>query len=86
MLATIAGGTHFPGGRPLDSPQAKLRSPLRYSFTLNEVTELSTTEYAERPLAEFTPDARRGRRAVHTYNWIPGVELIVQRRTPPKKV
>jgi hypothetical protein len=74
------GRTHFPGGRPADSPQPKLRSRLRYSFTLNEVPKLSTTECAERPLAEFTPDALMGLRAVHSYNWIPGVELIVQRR------
>ena len=74
------GGGHFPDGRTVDSPQPKLRSRLRYRVILNEVSKLSTTEYAERPLAEFTPDALKGRRAVHTYNWIPGVELIVQRR------
>jgi len=79
------GGTHFPGGRPVDSPQPKLRPRLRYSFTLNEVTKLSTTECAERPLAEFTPDALKGLRAVHSYNWIPGVELIVQRRHRSKR-
>jgi hypothetical protein len=28
-----------------------------YSLTLNEVTKLSTAEYAESPLVEFTPDA-----------------------------
>jgi hypothetical protein len=28
-----------------------------YSLTLNGVTKLSTTKYAESPLAEFTPDA-----------------------------
>jgi hypothetical protein len=44
------------------------------------VTKLSTTEYAERPVAEFTPDALKAVRAAHTYNRIPGVELIVQRR------
>jgi len=54
---------------------------------LNEVTKLSTTEYAERPLAEFTADAVKGLRAVHTYNWIPGVELIDgAKATPLKKV
>ena len=58
-----------------------------YSFTLNEVTKLSTTEYAERPLAEFTPDAVEELRAVHTYSWIPGVEVIDgAKATPLKKV
>jgi hypothetical protein len=61
-------------------PSRQLRSRLRYSFTLNEVTKLSTAEGAERPLAEFPPEALMGLRALHSYNWIPGVELIVQRR------
>ena len=74
IRATIAGQGAFPGGRPVDSPQPKLRARLRYSFTLNEVTKLSTTECAERPLAEFTPDALMGLRpAVHSYNWTPGL-------------
>jgi hypothetical protein len=47
---------------------------------VNEVTKLSTTACAERPVAEFTLDALMGLRAVHSYNWIPGVELILQRR------
>jgi hypothetical protein len=80
MLATIAGQDAFSGRETACSAQPKLRSRLRYSFTLNEVTKRSTTECAERPLAEFTPDALMGLRAEHRYNWIPGVELIVQRR------
>jgi hypothetical protein len=44
------------------------------------VTKLSTTEGAERRLAEFPPQALMGLRAARSYNWIPGVELIVQRR------
>ena len=46
-----------------------------YSFTLNEITKLSTTEYAERPIREFKPDPLKVQ-AIHTYNWIAGVEVI----------
>lgn len=47
-----------------------------YSFTLNEITELSPETYSERPIREFRPDTLKGIRATHTYNWIEGVELI----------
>src|SRR5260370_31351654 len=41
-----------------DWPQPKLRSRLRVQhLPLNGVTKLSTTKYAESPLAQFTPDA-----------------------------
>src|SRR5216684_3478183 len=40
-----------------DWPQPKLRSRLRVPPHPNGVTKLSTTNYAESPLAEFTPDA-----------------------------
>ena len=53
-----------------------------YSFTLNEVTKLSTAEYSERPLKEFRPEAIN-MRAMHTYNWIPGVEIIDGARETP---
>jgi len=46
-----------------------------YSFTLNQVTTLSPTEYKEVPLREFTPECV-GVDAVHTYNAIPGIEVI----------
>ena len=46
-----------------------------YSFTLNKVTKLSAWEYAERPIKEFRPISF-GVQATHTYNWIPGVEII----------
>jgi len=75
------GGTHFPGGRPVDSP-CQSSAPV-YGTASHD--QLFTTECAERPLAEFTPDALKGLRAVHSYNWIPGVELIVQRRRRSKR-
>jgi hypothetical protein len=46
-----------------------------YSFTLNEITRLSTTQYAERPIREFRPEALN-MQATHTYNWVLGVEII----------
>jgi hypothetical protein len=46
-----------------------------YSFSFNEVTALSTTQYAERPLREYKPESVH-LEAMHTYNWIPGVEVI----------
>jgi hypothetical protein len=47
-----------------------------YSFTLNEVTELSTEQYSERSLRSVTPEFWKGLRAVHTYNWVRNIELI----------
>ena len=53
-----------------------------HSLTLNGVTKLSTTKYAESPLAQFTPDAVNCGRC-KTYNWISGVELSDGRKTTP---
>ena len=53
-----------------------------YSFTLNEITRLSTTEYAERPLLECRPETL-SMQATHTYNWIHGVEMIDGARMTP---
>ena len=46
-----------------------------YSFSFNEVTKLSPTEYEEHALREYKPE-RLGVQGTHTYNWIPGVEVI----------
>jgi hypothetical protein len=46
-----------------------------YSFTLNEITGLSTEEYSERALRECRPETL-DLQATHTYNWLPGVEII----------
>ena len=47
-----------------------------YSFSLNEVSELSTERYSERTLRTVTPEFWKGLSAVHTYNWVRNVELI----------
>ena len=83
VLATIAGRDAFSGRDRLIRPNHSSAPVRGYSFTLNEVTKLSTTEYAGRPLAEFTPGCANGLRAVHT--WIPGAELIDGAKTTPLK-
>jgi len=42
------------------APRRRSAPVYGYSLTLNEVTQLSATEYAESPGAEFTPDAVEG--------------------------
>jgi hypothetical protein len=59
------------------------RSSGGYSITLNEVTELSKQQYAERPLMTVTPDHWAGIAGVHTYYCAGPVELI-DGRTPIK--
>lgn len=46
-----------------------------YSFSLNEITKLSPTEYEELSLREYKPEVL-GVKAMHTYNWIPGVDVV----------
>ncbi len=62
-------------GRRLIRPSQNCSRVYGYSFTLNEVTTLSTSQYAERPLREFRPEGW-GVQAMHTYNRIPGAEMI----------
>jgi hypothetical protein len=47
-----------------------------YSFTLNEIVELSTEHYAERPLKTVEPHFQKDLCATHTYNWSKDVEVI----------
>jgi hypothetical protein len=75
-------GRIFQAGARLIRPSQNCSPVYGYSFSLNEVTRLSTTEYAERTLAEFRPEALKVR-AVHTYNWIPGVEVIDGAKATP---
>ena len=52
-------------------------SPLYgYSFSLNEIVELSRDRYSERLLRTITPEYWQGLCAVHTYNRVGGIELI----------
>jgi hypothetical protein len=53
-----------------------------YSFTLNEITSLSTAEYSERALREFRPETLN-MQATHTYNWLPGIEIIDGAKVTP---
>lgn len=46
-----------------------------YSFSLNEITKLSPAEYEEHALREYKPEGLEVK-AMHTYNWIPGIEMI----------
>lgn len=54
-----------------------------YSFSLNEITSLSTTQYRERTIREFRPEALN-MEATHTYNWITGLEIIDGARMTPR--
>ena len=47
-----------------------------YSITFNEITELSTRQYSERPLKTITPEAWAGLAGIHTYNRAGNVEFI----------
>ncbi len=70
-----AGRVFFDGKRWIRPSQSS--SPVYgYSFTLNEIRLLSTTEYAETALREVRPEVLGEIKATHTYNWIPGVEVI----------
>src|SRR5215469_408668 len=70
-----AGRVFFDGKRWIRPSQNS--SPVYgHSFTLNEIGMVSTTGYAEQAMREFQPEVLDGIRATHTYNWIPGVELI----------
>jgi len=75
-------GRIFQAGTRLIRPSQSGCPFYGYSFSLNEVTRLSTTEYAERTLAEFTPEMLKVQ-AIHTYNWIPGVEVIDGAKVTP---
>ncbi len=69
-----AGRIVLAGGRFI-RPSQSCTPVYGYSFTLNEITRLSISEYSERPLREFQPEMLAVQ-AMHTYNWIPGIEVI----------
>lgn len=50
-----------------------------YSFAFNEIVRLSDSEYQERLVCDFLPE-RLGVDATHTYNWVPGLEVIDGRK------
>jgi hypothetical protein len=76
------GGRIFWTGTRFIRPSQSCAGLYGYSFTLNEITSLSTSQYAEWPIREFRPEALN-MEATHTYNWIPGVEIIDGARMTP---
>ena len=54
-----------------------------YSFSFNEITELSEERYSERPFLTVTPDVWKGFCGVHTYNRLGNIELIDGQKTAP---
>ena len=54
-----------------------------YSFSFNEITELSKDRYSERTSLTVTPEVWKGIRGVHTYNWLGNIELIDGQKTTP---
>ena len=69
-------GRVFPYGAGFIRPSQSGCPIYGYSFTLNEITELSKDRYAERPLQTVTSDLFKGLHGVHTYNWVRNIELI----------
>jgi len=77
-----AGRVFFDGKRWI-RPSQSCSPVYGYSFTLNEICTVSTAGYAEQALREFHPEVLGRVTATHTYNWLPGVELIDGRVTTP---
>ncbi len=76
-----AGRVFRTGGRLIRPSQS--RCPIYgYSFSLNEISALSPTEYSERVLTTVTPEYWKGFCSVHTYNrsgtmeWIDGARMM----------
>ncbi|PYV54171.1 MAG: hypothetical protein DMG97_26190 [Acidobacteria bacterium] len=67
-------GNIFPSGERLIRPSQSCSPIYGYSFSFNEITELSKEHYAEQRLRTITP--WNGWCAVHTYNRAGKVELI----------
>src|SRR5262249_3348905 len=68
-----AGNVFSAGGR-LIRPSQSCSPIYGYSFSFNEITELSTERYSEKPLHTVTPWAELC--AVHTYNRAGNFEVI----------
>lgn len=75
-------GRIFQADQRLIRPSQSCAPVYGYSFTFNEITRLSTTEYSERPLREFRPETLK-MQAMHTYNWLPGIEIIDGAKVTP---
>lgn len=70
-----AGRVFESNGRWIRPSQS--RSPIYgASMALNQITQLTPTEYSERMLLNVTPEHWKGFCAVHTYNRVGNIELI----------
>ena len=80
-------GRVFRSGDRLVRPSQSCAPTYGYSITFNEITELSTERYSERPLKTITPEHWEGLSGVHTYNRAGNLELIDgSTPTPLKRV
>ena len=69
-------GRVFRSQNRLIRPSQSCAPTYGYSITWNEITELSTERYAERPLKTLGPEHWKGLTGVHTYNCAGNFELI----------
>jgi hypothetical protein len=69
-------GRVFRNHTQLIRPSQSCAPSYGYSFTFNEITELSKTSYSERSFKTITPDACKGLSGIHTYNHAGNLELI----------
>jgi len=69
-------GRVFHAGNHLIRPSQSCSPIYGYSFSLNEITELSPEKYTQRLLKTVTPEYWKGLCAVHTYNVSGNVEVI----------
>ena len=67
-------GRVFQAGKRWVRPSQSCCPTYGYSFSLNEITEISKTRYSERLLKTVVPSGRLG--GVHTYNFAGNVEVI----------
>jgi hypothetical protein len=70
-----AGAIFTDGGRLIRPSQDGSRD-YGSSWSLNEIEELTTTAYRERPMATVMPDWAPGMTGTHTYSRSPGLEAV----------
>jgi hypothetical protein len=78
-------GLVFEAGGRLFRPSQSCCPTYGYSFSLNEITELTPTKYSEHELLKVTPEFWKGFSAVHTYNRTGNIELIDGAKLTPLK-
>jgi hypothetical protein len=68
-------GRIFSSAHRLIRPSQSCSPVYGYSFSLQEITTLSTSDYREHPIREFRPETMH-KQATHTYNCLSGIEII----------